>query len=465
MQKVWIISIIIGLIAATVIVKTMHHNKGNYVNLDIQQLLQNYVKESEGSGAAIGFIDNGHISYYTYGTKTIDNASPITQDTVFDIGSITKVFTTIALVDMVSEGLVSLDDPIEKYLPQLTIPQKDEAKITLRHLATHTSGLPRLPSNMQMKNPANPYADYTTEQLYTCLSSTDLSKKPGEICEYSNLGMGILGHILELIEHKPYEQVIQDRILTKLGMNHTAITLSPELQTQLASGHAMFKVVENWDLSALSGAGALRSTIKDMTQFLAANMGLVTTPLYPAMTTSHQEQFADTHNTVGLGWHITKQNNDQIIWHNGATGGYTSFLGFNMQTKRGVVILSNAHNSVDPLGLHILDPETYKLPTAPDAALMRDEYLQKFVGNFEYTPPNHPTSTFEVILIKGLLFALFKKEGNLRLVPFKENSFKLHGLPDDYMMNFTLDATGNVAEVDLVQPGNVSTKAYPKQAK
>ncbi len=434
--------------------------------MDIQQLLENQVKESEGSGAAIGFIDNGRIRYYTYGTKAIDNSSPITQDTLFEIGSMTKVFTTIALMDMVNEGLVSLDDPIEKYLPQQKVPQKDGVKITLRHLATHTSGLPRLPANMQMKNPANPYADYTTEQLYACLSAVDLSKKPGESCEYSNLGMGLLGHILELIDHKSYEQIIRDRILVKLGMDHTTITLTPELQKQLASGHAMFKVVENWDFPTLAGAGALRSTIKDMTQFLAANMDFVATPLRGAIEASHAEQFTNDTVTVGFGWHLIKSNNGQIIWHNGGTGGYRSFLGFNMQTKRGVVILSNALNGVDSLGLHILDPKNYKLPAVPiyDAAFMRHEYLQKFVGNFEHAMPNNPTSTLEIVLIKGSLFAAFGQAGSMRLIPFKENSFKVNGAPDEYMINFILDAAGNVVEVHLLEPGNVINKAYPKRA-
>lgn len=374
MNRKSIVSLIGGAIAATILILTVHRNKEADSGMDIQQLLQDYVNESEGSGAAIGFIDNGHISYYAYGTKAIDNADPITQDTMFEIGSLTKVFTTISLADMINDGLVSLDDPIEKYLPShVKVPQKDGSKITLRQLATHTSGLPRLPENMPMKNPDNPYADYTLELLYAALGSTTLSTKPGEVCAYSNFGSGLLGHIIELIEHKPYVQIINDRILSKLGMNHTAINLSPELQSLLASGHVDYKVVDNWDIPALPGAGALRSTIYDMTQFLAANMGLITTSLHQAMAASHQEQFADSTVTAGLGWLITKHNNDQIVWHNGATGGYKSFLGFNMHKKRGVVILSNAHNSVDALGLHILDPDAYKFPAPPDDASIREQ--------------------------------------------------------------------------------------------
>ena len=122
--------------------------------------------------------------------------SQISEDTIFEIGSITKIFTTLILMDMVANGEVVLDEPVETYLPSVKIPELNGKKITLRHLATHYSGLPSLPDNFNPKNPMNPYEDFTSEDLYHFLNHYNLKRAPGEQFEYSNVGLGLLGHIL-----------------------------------------------------------------------------------------------------------------------------------------------------------------------------------------------------------------------------------------------------------------------------
>lgn len=158
--------------------------------MNIQSLIQEYVDGSGAVGAAVGFIDNGKVQFYTYGKKSVNGDKPISEDTIFEIGSITKVFTTLAFADMAERGSVRLDDPVEKYLPEIN------KKISLLQLASHTSGLPRMPDLFNPQNPNNPYADYTAQKLLDDINRCTITRTPGESFEYSNIGMGLLSHIL-----------------------------------------------------------------------------------------------------------------------------------------------------------------------------------------------------------------------------------------------------------------------------
>ena len=221
---------------------------------DVQNLIHEYVEEHGAVGVAIGLIDQGEISFFTYGKKNIQQDAAITLETIFEIGSITKVFTTLALVDRAASGEINLDDPIEIYLQGVKIPERNGKKITLRHLATHTSGLPRLPDNINPGNINNPYADYTITHLYDFLEHYSLLRAPGEEYEYSNVGVGLLGHILSRQADKSYEELIQSAICKKLALSATSITLTTEMQKNLASEHHEGKPVEYWAWSALAGA-------------------------------------------------------------------------------------------------------------------------------------------------------------------------------------------------------------------
>jgi len=246
-------------------------------------------------------------------------------------------------------------------LPRSVKPPSFEGKeITLRHLSSQTSALPRLPGNMAPKDRANPYADYSVDQMYSFLSSCKLTRAPGSQYLYSNLGVGLLGHILALVAKTDYESLVRTRICQPLRMSNTKITLTPEMKAHLATGHNQaLNPVANWDLPTLAGAGALRSNVNDMLKFVAANIGLNATSLASAMAKTHQRQ----HDTgiegldVGLGWHILKRFDSELIWHNGGTGGYHSFVGFNKARRAGVVILSNSTNDIDDIGRHLLESQ------------------------------------------------------------------------------------------------------------
>ncbi len=263
-------------------------------------------------------------------------------------------------MEMVSRGEVTLDAPIEIYLPGLKLPEKEGKKITLRHLAMHTSGLPRMPTNFDPQNLSNPYEDYSVDKLYEFLAGCTLQTVPGETSDYSNVGMGLLAYILTLKADKSYEQLITDTISTKLSMTNTTISLTPEMEPLFAKGHDSRQIVDHWDLTPVfEGAGAVRSSVKDMTQFLAANMGLINSPVTDLLQKCHKPQGVFCQNMdIGLGWIISHAEGSDIICHDGGTGGFRTFIGFNPTAQRGVVVFSNSTGDwPSTLGMTLLDPE------------------------------------------------------------------------------------------------------------
>ena len=279
-----------------------------------------------------------------HGHLATGDQRPLNGDTIFEIGSVTKVCTSLLLADMVSRKEVALEDPAAKYLPeQVKMPQRNGKAITLHDLATHTSGLPPLPSNFRSKDMRNPYADYTVDDLYQFLSSFELPRDPGSEFEYSNLGAGLLGHILARRAGMDYESLIRTRITEPLQMQDTRITLSPSMQQRMATGHtAMLAPAPNWDLPTLAGAGALRSSVNDMLTFLEAFLGYKESPLAPAMKTMLEVRRPTGQGTgaIGLGWIIMCPHDREIVAHDGGTGGFRAWLGYDPKERTGVVVLS-----------------------------------------------------------------------------------------------------------------------------
>lgn len=440
--------------------------KNKAETMNIQLLLQEYAQDNETPGAAIGLIDCGKIHFFFYGNMSA-NEDPVSESTIFEIGSVTKVFTTLALMNMVTNGEVQLDDPIELYLPKAKIPEKNGKKITIRHLAVHNSGLPRLPENLNYsKNPENPYKDYTVENLYEFLAQHSLQRIPGEQFEYSNIGMGLLGHILCLKSGKSYEELIADAITRKLGMNQTLIEVKPETREKLASGHQCGKAVPYWDFQqSTAGAGALRSTVKDMAQFLAVNMGLIQSPIWNLLQQCHQEYDKNPTFSVGLGWILSKSNDAELIWHNGGTGGFRSYLGFNPKKQRGVVVLSNsAEEWPDELGCLLLDPD-YKRPFIERALANNSDYLNKFAGSYEATiSADQPKQQVHIAVYGKLLGVVFSGGEIGMLYPESKGIFGIRGFPDGRVY-FSLDEQENIVKVEaqLISNGTILWEAIPQR--
>lgn len=324
----------------------------------IQRMLSERLAAGRGVAIVVGIIDGDGGRRVVVAQKPgVDEPAP-TASTVFEIGSITKVFTATLLADMAQRGEVRLADPVGRYLPDsVTVPSRSGRTITFEQLAAHTSGLPRLPGNMRITDMSDPYADYSVAQMYAFLNGHELMRDPGAQSEYSNFGAGLLGHALARHAGMAYEALVDARVLQPLDMSSTAITLNEDMRGRLARGHnANGDIVANWHLPSLAGAGALRSTTADMLKFLAANLHPdTTTTLGRAIVETHQVRAPVAENlSIGLGWHMLERGGRTIIWHNGGTGGYRSFIGFDPARSIGVVVLSNTNISVDDLGVTLL---------------------------------------------------------------------------------------------------------------
>ena len=202
-------------------------------------ILNNIVNKSEAT-IVVGLIDLNGTKVYSFGNISKANNIPVNENTLFDIGSVTKTFTTLLLADMVKQGIVNLNDPIEKYLPaNVKVPQYNGVKITLEDLASHTSGLPEWPSNIWLNNNIGVFnPNYNESMLYQGLSNIILTREPGSQFQYSSFGIGLLAHMLSVKTGVPYEQLVKHRILDVLGMNDTKITLSSnDIKDRFSIGH------------------------------------------------------------------------------------------------------------------------------------------------------------------------------------------------------------------------------------
>lgn len=366
------------LILVSLLVCTFSSNSQPKLSNEVIDNIALRISNGQNIGMVIGLISEDGVNYFSYGVKSLSTNDPVDEETVFEVGSISKVFTGIMLADQIKKGSMGLNDPIDLHLPNgMKAPLFDGEPIQLVHLSNHTSGLPSLPSNFAPANSANPYSDYTEAQLYEFLASYKLTRTPGAHYEYSNYAAGLLGHILATTASSTYEELMLKSIAKPLALKSTRITLNSKMQMNLAAGHNMGYEVENWDLTTLAGAGAIRSTATDMVRFLKFNMGLEKHKLYETMQLSHTNTRASGGlPAVGLGWHRTGVNSE-IIWHNGGTGGYCSFTGFIESEKKGVVILTNSSESVDDLGFHILNSNAPLRALKPSIATKIQEEMDE----------------------------------------------------------------------------------------
>ena len=287
---------------------------------------------------SIAIIKNGQVYYY--GAQrindtliNIDNSSNI-----FEIGSITKVFTSTLLSNFILENKLNLSDPIQKHLK---VPLKNK-HITVLQLSNHTSGLPKLPSNLDLNNvdESNPYKEYNENMLKEYLTEQlEPVQTPGNTYEYSNIGAGILGYVLQELSQKPYEQLLQEYIFSKYNMINST-TNREKIASKLVDGlDSNGNKTPNWDLNALVGAGGVLSNIEDLSKFALAQFDLENKEL--ELTRQSTFNFSNEME-VGLAWKIIKAGpNLQLFAHNGGTGGYSSLMVLETQQKNGVIVLSN----------------------------------------------------------------------------------------------------------------------------
>jgi len=317
----------------------------------IEDIVKPYIDNEMTKGLSIGTYKDGEVEFYNYGICSDKNPVPPTENTIYEIGSITKTFTGAVLAEMVAEGKVKFEDPISQYLPKDICNWSSEKAITLEELSTHSSGLPRLPGNLMKEmifNMENPYKNYTVTDMYDFLKGYTPKAKKKRKVDYSNLGVGLLGHILAQVDGVSYEEMVSNRIFQPLEMDNSMIEIAAGKMVQ---GHdGIGKPTSQWDLPTFAGAGAIRSTTTDMMKYLMANL-------------SNKKPYADTHpprkemsdfQKIGLAWISQKKGDLAFTWHNGGTGGFMTFTGFSKEKQVGVIVLANASQGVDAVGVRIL---------------------------------------------------------------------------------------------------------------
>lgn len=427
---------------------------------DIRQILVNRIdKEKQGVGIVIGVIDAKGQRVVAYGSLEKGDKRRLDGDTLFEIGSITKVFTSLLLADMAQRGEIRLDDPISKYVPATAkIPERGGKQITLVDLATHTSGLPRMPANFNAKDPANPYVDYTEDQLYAFLSSYELTRDVGVKFVYSNLGFGLLGQGLARRNGTDYEILVETRICEPLGMKSTRITLTPEMEQRFAAGHSSDLVtVSRWDIPSLAGAGALRSSTNDMLKFLAAAMGYSHTSLAPAFKAmlSVQRPTGQAFIDSAMGWAVDTRGGGEIIWKNGGTGGYRTFIGYSPRTGVGIVALSNTSTNAgtDDIGLHLLDARfPLDVPEgSPRETAVSSKVLDAYAGHYKLGPTSVVTITREGDQVYAEL------TGQPRAAIYAKGEREFFYKVVDAQISFQVDAQGQTTALVLHQGGRDQT--------
>ncbi|HEX6810861.1 MAG TPA: serine hydrolase [Planctomycetota bacterium] len=389
----------------------------------IDRLCNPLVAADVAVGFVVGVVDGETTLVRGYGHVKGKSGDKPGADTIYEIGSVSKVFTSLLLADAVQRGVATLDDPVQKHLPAgVSMPKFDDTPVLLWHLATHTSGLPRLP-DMKGNDPQDPYAHFTTERLWEALGDAKVRWEPGSKYEYSNLAVGLLGAVLARANGAgSYEELLRTIILAPLQMQDSAIALDEAKRKRLAPPHdGDGEPSHTWDLAALAGAGGIRSTVPDMLKFARAQFTQAD-PLGKAVALSHEKR----HDGLGgpamaLGWHFARDG--KTLWHNGQTGGYHAFLGVQPERSRAVCILANTSRAeIDAIGDRILkllagtkvEPLKIEQPVAVERAV-----LQRYVGKYRMSP----AATFDVTLRERGLFAQLTGQQACRLYPRSATEF------------------------------------------
>ena len=256
-------------------------------------------------------------------------------------------------------GEVALDQPLATLIPEAAS-HRDGRPITLADLATHTSGLPRLPPGLirqALRNRQDPYADFTTAQLIQALERRP-KQPPGVRVRYSNFGFGVLAEAVSRATGTSYPDLVRLRIAAPLDLRDTGV-LADGSEERAASGHTRRgRPTGDWNMGALAGAGALRSSTRDLLIFLGAHLAPETTRLAaPIRAVLAPRARIGRPLWIGLGWHVLdRKGGARWWWHNGGTGGFASFVGFDPGTASRVVVLGNSARPVDRLGQVLLEP-------------------------------------------------------------------------------------------------------------
>jgi len=458
-------AILLAVLLAAVDAKATAQQGGRQDELfgKIDGLVKPLVEHGITVGLVVGVLQDGAITVRGYGRVTKEKPDLPDGNTVYEIGSITKVFTGILLADAVSRKLAALDDPVQKFLPDdVKVPKHRDAPIRLVHLTTHTSALPRMPITFRPADPRDPFADYSKQLLYQGLAEITLQRPPGQDYLYSNLGVGLLGHVVTVINRSSgYETLLHERITKPLGLADTRITLTAAMRKRLATPYtADGQPRSNWGFDVLVGCGGIRSTANDMLRFASHNLAKDDDPDLHDLRQAMAAARAPHHNPgfmkrlqgktrVGLGWHMGSL--PHTVWHNGGTGGYRTYLAIHNKKKFAVVVLANTTSSkVDELAnrvfLLVLGRKVSPLRIRKAIAVDRD-VLAGYVGEYRLTKQ----ARFTITLGQDGLSARLTGQSAFRIFPTSKKRFFYRIVKAE--IGFEVAEDGKVTGLVLYQHG------------
>ncbi len=428
------------------------------VPAEVVQSVKDRVDFGYTPGVIVGMINADGRTVFAYGAKSYEDPTLPDTSTIYEIASVTKVFTTVLLAQMARAGDVELSDFAGDFLPAgQSMPANGGDLITLEHLATHHSSLPRDPPNLfdTILDVANPYENYTVADLYDLLDSFVLPRAPDTSYEYSNTGIGLLGHVLALSESTNFEDLLIQRVLDPIGLSDTRVVLSPEQESRFVPGHAGVVQRPPFRMNVLTPAGGLRSTVTDLLTFLEHNLGLAASSLNAAMQDSHQERADSADATsIGLGW-WRFGDNDVHIQHGGDSLGTAAFIGFRASTQTGVVVLSNNRTNrftgVFDLGFRCLNDQVPLNPIVepPDVPVSE---LRTLYGTYV-----NGDMTLEVGLQHDRLTLTSRSDGvPFTLYPDGSRKFTALDVITEPFGTFNVNASDQVTSLTWTQGGNTT---------
>ncbi len=310
-----------------------------------------------------------------------------------EIGSISKTMTAALLAELIDQGKLRLSDPVARHLPTGTVvPSFEGSPITLAHLVTHTSGLPALPSRMQVLSPDNPYRDLTEAALLASLADVELAHAPGARWAYSNYGGMLLSYVVARVAGTDFESFAHDRLFAPLGMRHAYVARVPADAQAVAGHRPTGEATSPWDFPAtMAGVGGVRATLDDMIRYAEANLGRGDAHTAAVLATTHDRVDLGVPPSpddpeMAMGWIRLRLSGRTMLAHDGGTGGFSSFLVIDPDRDRAIVLLADTSlgnlGGLTDVALHLLDP-SQPLPPPRTVATPSRELIQALVGRYE----------------------------------------------------------------------------------
>ena len=309
-----------------------------------------FVERPANAGIAIGVTRNGSRHIVSRGVRSKSDPTVFVEEsTLFELGSVTKTFTGVALAQAVLDGRISLEQPIGDFLPTSIAFPDQVLAIPVGALATHTAGLPSDPPSVSFITRTfrkNPFKQVTDRQAFESLAELEAQVGSGREYSYSNFGFMILGRLLEEATGIPYARLIEEDVAGSLGMNNTWVEPPESELSHLAVGHRVGDAVEHWYSIPLPGASGVVSSVPDMLTFLESHLNSDGTPLAQALRLAMDPRTrASTTVEVALGWHVyTEPDVPRIFYHNGSMMGFRSYVGMAPELGLGIVVLGNSRD-------------------------------------------------------------------------------------------------------------------------